>query len=78
MADVVDLSEDEIQRFQEGGIIVNNGVKITLEFELTKIPDKITFGLNTYVIIDDVIGEGTSVLTCSRKTAGTATEEAGS
>jgi len=76
-ADVIDLSDDEIQRLQDGGITVNNGIKITLYFEITSLPDTITYGLNTYTIIQSVINEGTSVLTCSRKPLGTAVPEAG-
>lgn len=76
-ADVVDLGDDEIQRLQDGGIIVNNGIKITLPFVVTQLPDNITFGLNTYTIIESVINEGTTVFTCSRKPLGTAAPEAG-
>ena len=77
MADVVDLSEDQIQRLQEGGITINNGISISIPSELPKIPDTITFGQDTYTIMQDVISENTTVLTCSRKPIGTSLVEAG-
>ena len=77
MADVVDLSEDQIQRLQEGGITINDGISITIPSELPSIPDTITFGTDTYTIMQDVISENTTVLICSRKPFGTAIPEAG-
>ena len=82
MANVVDLSEDEIQRLQEGGITINSGIMVTIPEELDNIPDSITFdsGMyqsDTFKVERDVISENCTIMTCSRLPIGHAVAEVG-
>lgn len=82
MAYVVDLSEDEIQRLQSGGITINSGIMVTIPEELANIPDSISFGDgmysdSTFKVERDVISEHCTIMTCSRWPIGHAVAEPG-
>lgn len=76
-AGVVDLSEDQINRLQNGGITVNEGIVVTLPKELVFIPDSIIYGEDRYKILKNVISEHVTILTCGRIALGSAVVEAG-
>lgn len=77
MAYVVDLSEDQIQRLQNGGITVNNGISVMLPKMITQIPDSIVYGQDTYTILQNVLSEDVSIFLCGKKSLGAAIVEVG-
>jgi len=81
LAGVVDLSEDQINRLQSGGITINDGIMVTIPKELPKIPDYISQGTGSttayYKIEKDVIAENVTIMTCSRQPYGFALPEVG-
>ncbi len=62
MARVVNLQPNEIQRLQEKGVTLNQGVSISIADEFTTAPDKITRADGTVMkVVDYTIAENISV-----------------
>lgn len=62
LARVVDLQPNQIERLQQKGITVHQGVSISVVGELSKAPDKIIRANGqTYKVIDFTISENASI-----------------
>jgi len=76
MARVVDLSADEIQRLQEGGITIHSGASISIPYELEQTPDRILYNGATYKVVQAVPAENCSIFVVDKGAIGFSNVEA--
>lgn len=76
MARVTDLSPDQIQRLQEGGITIHSGASIAIPFEFEQSPDRALYNGGTYKIIESTISENCSVFVIDKGAIGFSNVEA--
>lgn len=76
-ARVTDLSSDQIQRLQEGGMTVHSGSCISIPYELPSAPDSIIYNTQTYKVMESTITEGVSIFLVDKQPVGFANVEQG-
>lgn len=62
-ARVIDLQPSDIQRLQEGGITINQGISISVIGELEKVPDYVKLEVDEiFRVVSYTFREGVSVM----------------
>lgn len=72
MATIADIDAAHIERLQEGGVDVREGVICAVPAVLESIPDRGFYNGFAYKVIDFSYGEGVTILTLSRLPMGQA------